>query len=314
MTRLSWCLILLLRDSCFYPNNREQSIDTAGEAKFQMPELPEVETIVRTLRPSLLGRRIDALRIIRQDIIRPKNIDLNSKLTGRAILAIGRRGKKIIFNLDDDARFYVHLGMSGRLTLDRPQAVIPPHTHLILHIAGGELRFTDPRRFGGVFWLGTHASPDTDLGPEPLELRASQLAARLTRTRRAIKTALLDQKILAGLGNIYADESLFAAGIHPQIPASKLSSTQIARLNRSIKTVLNRAIHHRGSTLRDYRDPNGQPGDFQKIHRVYDRAGKPCVVCGAPIFRIVLGGRSTHFCPKCQNKKRRRQGASVKPN
>ncbi|MGD0462023.1 MAG: bifunctional DNA-formamidopyrimidine glycosylase/DNA-(apurinic or apyrimidinic site) lyase [Tepidisphaeraceae bacterium] len=269
-----------------------------------MPELPEVETIVRSLRPNLLGRRIDALRIIRQDIIRPKNIDLASKLTGRAIVAILRRGKKIVFNLDDAARFYIHLGMSGRLTLARPQTVMPPHTHMILRFAGKELRFTDPRRFGGVFWLGTHASPDADLGPEPLKLRPSQLAARLANTRRAIKTALLDQKTLAGLGNIYADESLFAAGIHPQVPANELSSIEIARLNRSIKTVLNRAIHHRGSTLRDYRDANGQPGDFQKIHRVYDRAGKPCVVCGVTIQRLVLGGRSTHFCPKCQPPKR----------
>jgi formamidopyrimidine-DNA glycosylase len=269
-----------------------------------MPELPEVETIVRSLRPSLLGRRIDALRIIRQDIIRPKNIDLTLKLTGRAIIAIGRRGKKIVFNLDDDARFYIHLGMSGRLTLDRPQTAMPKHTHMILHIAGSELRFTDPRRFGGVFWLGTDSSPDSGLGPEPLQIRASQLAARLANTRRTIKTALMDQRTIAGLGNIYVDESLFTAGIHPQIVASKLSTAEISRLNRSIKTVLNRAIHHRGSTLRDYRDPSGQPGDFQKIHQVYDRAGKPCVVCGTPIQRIILGGRSTHFCPKCQPPKR----------
>jgi formamidopyrimidine-DNA glycosylase len=275
-----------------------------------MPELPEVETIVRTLRPSLLGRRIDALRIIRHDVIHPKNIDLTSELTGRTIVAIERRGKKIVFTLDDDAQFYIHLGMSGRLTFDPPQTAMPKHTHLILQIAGSELRFTDPRRFGGIFWLGTASSPDVGLGPEPLKLRASQLAARLSKTQRSIKTALMDQKTIAGLGNIYVDESLFTAGIHPQIVASKLSSAEIARLNRSIKTVLNRAIHHRGSTLRDYRDADGRPGDFQKIHQVYDRAGKPCVICKTPIRRIVLGGRSTHFCPKCQNKKR---GAAKAP-
>ncbi len=135
-------------------------------------------------------------------------------------------------------------------------------------------------------------------------MSAAQLTTRLAKTRRAIKTALLDQKLLAGLGNIYADESLFAAGIDPRLAANNLSPAEISRLNRSIKTVLNRAIRHRGSTLRDYRDANGRPGNFQKIHRVYDRAGKPCAVCRTPIVRIVLGGRSTHFCPKCQRHKK----------
>jgi formamidopyrimidine-DNA glycosylase len=270
-----------------------------------MPELPEIETIVRTLRPSLLGRRIDALRIIRKDIVRPRDIDLGPKLAGRAIIDILRRGKKIIFALDCGARFFIHLGMSGRLTLDHPDAALRPHTHVILQVGAAELRFTDPRRFGGVFWLGTQMAADADLGPEPLEMPAGQLAVRLAKTRRAIKTALMDQKMIAGLGNIYADESLFTAGIHPCLVANTLSSAEISRLNRSIKTVLNRAIRHRGSTLRDYRDANGRPGDFQKIHQVYDRAGKPCVACGALIVRIVLGGRSTHFCPKCQKKRKR---------
>jgi formamidopyrimidine-DNA glycosylase len=270
-----------------------------------MPELPEVETIIRTLRPSLLNRKIDAARIIRQDVIRPKNTNLARNLTGRTITAIDRRGKKIIFTLDDSAKFFIHLGMSGRLTLTPPQTAIPTHTHLILDIATSELRFTDPRRFGGIFWLGTDQSPDTDLGPEPLTIRSKELAERLKKTSRAIKTALMDQKLVAGLGNIYADEALFTAGIHPKIPAKRLTPPQIANLTQSIKTVLNRAIHHRGSTLRDYRDSNNQPGNFQKIHQVYDRAGKPCLTCKTPITRIVLGGRSTHFCPKCQARKTR---------
>ncbi|HEX4053730.1 MAG TPA: bifunctional DNA-formamidopyrimidine glycosylase/DNA-(apurinic or apyrimidinic site) lyase [Tepidisphaeraceae bacterium] len=269
-----------------------------------MPELPEVETIVRTLRPSLLGRQFDALRVIRKDIVRPLGADLGSKALHRTIVRLLRRGKKIVFEFDDAARFYIHLGMSGRLTLDRPDAAIRPHTHMILQFGQQELRFVDPRRFGGVFWLGTDQPADSDLGPEPLKMSARQLAARLAKTRRAIKTALLDQKLLAGLGNIYADESLFAAGIDPRTAADKLSRAEISRLNRSIKAVLNRAIRHRGSTLRDYRDANGLPGDFQKIHRVYDRAGKPCLVCRTPIERIVLGGRSTHFCPKCQRNKK----------
>jgi len=264
-----------------------------------MPELPEVETIVRTLCPRAVGRTVDGVRILRPDIIQPANIDLAAKLLHRSIVRLYRRGKKIVFELDDAARFYIHLGMSGRLALEAPDAPIRPHTHFVLQIAEYEIRFVDPRRFGGVFWLGTDGCPDTGLGPEPLSLRAAELGSRLAKTRRAIKTALLDQKILAGLGNIYADEALFTAGIDPRIPANRLSPPQIARLNRSIKTVLNRAIRHRGSTLRDYRDANGLPGGFQKIHRVYDREGKPCVVCGTPIKRIVLGGRSTHFCPKC---------------
>jgi formamidopyrimidine-DNA glycosylase len=140
------------------------------------------------------------------------------------------------------------------------------------------------------------------LGPEPLTMKAGELAAGLSKTKRAIKTALLDQKLVAGIGNIYADESLFEAGIHPKIRADKLSREQVVKLNRAIKVVLRRALRHRGSTLRDYRDANGEPGEFQKVHRVYDREGEACLVCGSKIVRVVMGGRSTHFCPKCQGR------------
>jgi formamidopyrimidine-DNA glycosylase len=276
-----------------------------------MPELPEVETIVRSLLPVTLGQAINGVRVLRQDIIQPGDFDLASKISRRTIVRLHRRGKKIVFELDDANRFYIHLGMSGRLTLDPPDSPIRPHTHLVLQIAAGEIRFVDPRRFGGVFWLGSDRSADTGLGPEPLNLQTKQLARRLIKTHRSIKTTLLDQKVLAGLGNIYADEALFTAGIDPRVPASKLSPTQIARLNKSIKTVLNRAIRHRGSTLRDYRDANGKPGSFQKIHRVYDREGKPCFVCGTLITRIVLGGRSTHFCPKCGKRPAKSRKANV---
>jgi formamidopyrimidine-DNA glycosylase len=272
-----------------------------------MPELPEVETIVRTLRPAVVGRGITATRIIRPDIVHPPDIDLAAQLSNRTILQLLRRGKKIVFELDDANRFYIHLGMTGRLTLSPPGTSLARHTHLILQIAGAEIRFVDPRRFGGVFWLGKDQLADADLGPEPLTLRPAQLAQRLSKTRRAIKTALLDQKLVAGIGNIYADEALFAAKIHPRIPANKLTSAQISRLSGSIKIVLNRAIRHKGSTLRDYRDANGEQGNFQKIHQVYDREGKPCLVCGTPIVRIVLGARSTHFCPNCQPRKERRK-------
>ncbi len=190
--------------------------------------------------------------------------------------------------------------MTGHLAVMSPEADLAAHTHLILTLDDGfELRFTDPRRFGGVFWLGK-APADAHLGPEPLTLRPATLARRLAGTDRAVKNALLDQSLIAGLGNIYVDESLFAARIHPLTPASRLAADDVARLSRAIKLTLRRALRHRGSTLRDYRDPAGEPGRFQTLHRVYNRAGLPCRVCRTPITRIVLAQRSTCFCPHCQ--------------
>lgn len=275
-----------------------------------MPELPEVQTIVQSLARSLLRRRIDAVRINRQDVIRPAQLDLAGHLIGRVFTDITRRGKKIIFRLDDGDRFFIHLGMSGRLSLESSDAPARPHTHVILQIQNDQLRFVDPRRFGGIFWLGSDGSADTGLGPEPLLMRPHQLASRVRATRRSIKTALLDQSMIAGLGNIYADEALFAAGIDPRIWANKLTAGQIGRLSRAIKRVLRRALRHRGSTLRDYRDADGQAGQFQKLHRVYGRDGQPCTVCQTKIARIVLGGRSTHFCPRCQKTSIRSANAS----
>jgi formamidopyrimidine-DNA glycosylase len=223
-------------------------------------------------------------------------------LQGRRVESVTRRGKRIVFTLDDGNRFYVHLGMTGQLTVTQRDAAVLPHTHVELELDNGErLRFRDPRRFGGVWWLGRDAiAADDGMGPEPLNLRPAQLFRRMHKTTRAVKNALMDQTVVAGLGNIYVDESLFAAGIHPLTPANELSVEQVGRLNRAIKTTLRRAIRHRGSTLRDYMDAEGGSGAFQKLHRVYDRAGEPCRKCRRPIERIVLGGRSTHFCPKCQ--------------
>jgi formamidopyrimidine-DNA glycosylase len=315
-----------------------------------MPELPEVQTVVVTLRPRLLGRPILAVTLARTDILCPPDADLPALLTGRTVTSLERRGKKIIFTLDDGNRFVIHLGMTGQLTVTARADPLPPHTHLCLdlrpddvsddavprklhatttrtttttrtnapprppHLAAGpqdrhpspspsvplQLRFRDPRRFGGIWWLGSSLPPDAGMGPEPLSLRPAQLARRLARTTRAVKNALMDQSVVAGLGNIYVDESLFAAGIHPLAPADTLSPDQVARLNRAIKTTLRRAIRNRGSTLRDYRDADGAAGSFQRLHRVYERAGEPCRRCRAKIARIVLGGRSTHFCPNCQ--------------
>ena len=293
-----------------------------------MPELPEVETVVRTLRPKLVGQIITGVHLRRPDILEPVGTDLAGHLIGRMVTSVERRGKRIVITLDDLNRFYIHLGMTGRLTLEAPDAALLTHTHLVLDIMkrtedsglGTEgkhrsqspalspqsfpvqVRFRDPRRFGGIWWLGRETSPDDRMGPEPLSLRTPQFQQQLLKTSRAIKTALLDQTLIAGLGNIYVDESLFAARIHPLLPANRLTTPQVALLNRAIKRILLKAINHRGSTLRDYRDANGESGGFQLQHKVYDRADEPCRVCKTSIMRIVLGGRSTHFCPKCQVK------------
>ena len=267
-----------------------------------MPELPEVETVVRTLRPHLVGRKIERVNLVRADILTPPGLDLSKKLLGRIVKTIDRRGKRIVIALDTGERFYVHLGMTGQLTAESPHAPPRPHTHLILDTPDVQIRFRDSRRFGGVWWLGNE-SPDQRMGPEPLTLRTPQLAKRLSSTSRAIKVSLLDQQLIAGLGNIYVDEALFAAKIHPLTPANKLDATQIAKLNRAIKKTLSSAIKYRGSTLRDYRDASGKSGGFQHQHKVYDRAGDPCRGCKSSISRIVLGGRSTHFCPNCQQLK-----------
>lgn len=266
-----------------------------------MPELPEVQTIVNTLSPRILGQRIECVELRRADILDPQGFDFVGALCGKSITHLDRRGKRLVFTLDDSNRFYVHLGMSGRLTIDPKDLALPKHTHLTIRYEGFELRFRDPRRFGGVWWMGSRPDDDT-MGPEPLTIRPACLYERFQRTSRAIKNALLDQHVVAGLGNIYVDESLFAAGLHPLTPADRLSKEQVERLTRAIKATLRKALRHRGSTLRDYVDADGGEGAFQVLHRVYDRGGKPCRKCRTAIKRIVLGGRSTCFCPRCQAK------------
>ena len=271
-----------------------------------MPELPEVETIVRTLAPIVAGAKVVEVRLHRADILEPANIDLPKLLVGGTLKTVHRRAKRIVFTTNSDQQFYIHLGMSGRLSAEPPDSQMVKHTHLVLTIRKNKLlsqiRFTDPRRFGGVFWIGDAATATDDLGPEPLELADAVLIAQLAKTRRPIKTALLDQSIIAGIGNIYADESLFEAGIHPLTPAASLSKKQISKLNKAIKKILLTAINFKGSTLRDYRNANGESGGFQLQHKVYDREDQPCAKCQTPITRIVLGGRSTCFCVKCQKR------------
>jgi formamidopyrimidine-DNA glycosylase len=273
-----------------------------------MPELPEVQTVVTTLIPTVVGRRVTRVQLRRRDILTPPHLDFAATLRNRKVSDITRRGKRIIFLLESAERFFIHLGMTGRLTVERTDAPIQPHTHLLIDLSPAreklQLRFRDQRRFGGIFWIG-RGRADENIGPEPLLIRPSQLSRRLLKTTRAIKTALLDQTVIAGLGNIYVDEALFAARIHPLTRACDI--TQLSRLCRAIKLTLRRALRHRGSTLRDYVDANGSTGRFQNLHRVYDRAAHPCHTCKTPIARLVLGGRSTHFCPRCQPRRQSRR-------
>lgn len=265
-----------------------------------MPELPEVETVVRTLAPRVTRLRIERVDRLRPDMVEPAGFDFVQAVTGRVIDDVRRRAKRIVFSLDNAARFFIHLGMTGQLTLEPPDAPLKPHTHLVATLANRrQLRLVDPRRFGAIVWLGDldHAN----VGPEPLDLSPARLAKLLHATRRAVKVALLDQTMIAGIGNIYADEALYRARIHPMTPACSLTIEQVSELNRAIKHVLRAAIRAGGSSISDYVDAAGNRGSFQHRHEAYDREGQPCRRCRqATIERIVLGGRSTHFCPVCQ--------------
>ena len=264
-----------------------------------MPELPEVETVVRTLLPHVNGMRIERLLHVRPDMVEPANFDLAASIEHRKITTVIRRAKRIVFTLDDRSRFFIHLGMTGRLTIELPSEPRRLHTHFVAVLSSGlELRLSDPRRFGAIVWLGS--AGHERLGPEPLTLRADRLIKLLQTTRRPIKTALLDQRVIAGIGNIYADEALHRAQIDPRRPACSIDEAAARRLNRAIKYVLRRAIRAGGSSIRDYVSADGRRGSFLDRHAVYDRAGKPCHRCGQLIQRIVLGGRSTHFCATCQ--------------
>jgi len=281
-----------------------------------MPELPEVQTVVSTLRPHLLGRTIAAVDLRRPRVVRTAADSFSASLLGRSVASIERRGKRILIGLSDGHCLCIHMGMTGRLTI-QPQPLADRHTHLVLRLkapaatlpsppAGSYLCFTDSRRFGGLWHFDSADLAAAGLGPEPLGLRSQELYRRLQRTRRCIKAALLDQKLIAGLGNIYVDEALFIAGLHPGSCACRLSSRQVQVLTRAIGKVLRQAISHRGSTVRNYVDADSAGGGFQKLHNVYGRKGLPCRACGRPIVRMELAGRGTHLCPSCQPCRRKR--------
>ncbi len=270
-----------------------------------MPELPEVETTVRGLARYLEGERLVRVHPRRADLRRPFPPDLVQALTGATVTGLSRRAKYGLIHVDRGQTMVFHLGMSGRWRIEPEE--LGAHDHLVLETAAGHtLALCDPRRFGSVDLVATDlldAWPAfAALGPEPLgeALTAAHLKATLAGRSAAIKAMLLDQRIVAGLGNIYVCEALFRAGISPTRAAGKVSRPALERLVPEIKAVIAEAIEAGGSTLRDYAAPDGELGYFSKQFEVYDREGQACTRCGAPIRRLVQGGRSTWHCLKCQ--------------
>lgn len=270
-----------------------------------MPELPEVETVARDLRGLLVGRSLVGVRRGRKALRQPWSGRWNKLVVGRGVGAVHRRGKWLLVELEGGSFLLVHLGMTGQFTVADPSAAVESHTHLVFALDNShELRFRDIRRFGSVTYYAARAALDEYLAPrlgrEPWDVPADEWRAALAATRRPIKAALLDQTIVAGVGNIYADEACFAAKIDPRRPANELKPKEAERLLGAVRTVLDRAIASRGSTLRDYVGGSGLRGEFQHEHAVYGRTGEPCLACGKPIERVRIGGRSTHFCARCQ--------------
>ncbi len=261
-----------------------------------MPELPEVETIARMLAPRLMNRKIRRVEILSPEIVAGDARAVGARLRGRPIRQISRRGKYLLMRLDGYV-LTLHLGMTGRL---RWGGSLGPHTRAVLVFDRGRLLFDDPRKFGRLEVSEGPSPRVLKLGPEALEISARELASRLRGRRAPIKTLLMDQRILAGVGNIYSDEALFRAGIHPLTPAGSLWPEQIRRLHRAIRRVLREAVAAGGSSVSDYVNADDEPGWFQLEHRVYRRTGLPCLRCGTPISRIVIAQRGSHFCPRCQ--------------
>lgn len=275
-----------------------------------MPELPEVETIVRELRPRLVGRRLTLVRVSRRPLRQRWQPAWTARLKARRVEALRRRGKWIVAELDNGLALLIHLGMTGQLRVFPAGEAAADHTHMVFDVGEGEqLRFRDVRRFGSARLFNDGAAleaffADSGLGPEPFTLDANYWLERLTSTRRALKAVLLDQTVVAGVGNIYADEALYEAKLHPALLGCRVSAEQAERLRHAIVAVLNRAIDKRGSSIRDYVGGNGAKGDFQREFRVYGQYQKPCPRCRQPIARVRLAGRSTHFCGQCQKKGR----------
>ncbi|HET8708427.1 MAG TPA: bifunctional DNA-formamidopyrimidine glycosylase/DNA-(apurinic or apyrimidinic site) lyase [Pseudomonadales bacterium] len=269
-----------------------------------MPELPEVETTRRGIEPHLLKQRISRVEVRDGRLRWPVPDDFATRLQGAQVKKLTRRGKYILVHTSQGV-FMVHLGMSGSLRVITDNAALKKHDHVIFTLSSGHsIRFHDPRRFGCILWaneLDAHPLLAV-LGPEPLaeEFDADYLINQAKGRKTAVKSFLMDAHVVVGVGNIYANEALFMAGIHPKRQAGRVSAARYEKLVSAVKQVLGEAIAVGGTTLRDFVNGNGEPGYFQQQLRVYDRAGEPCKVCGSPIKSIRLGQRSTFFCKLCQ--------------
>ena len=288
-----------------------------------MPELPEVETVARGLRQTILGRRILSVTLGKTDFI-DDPAALEQHLPGRRIEAVERYGKFMLLRLSAvngatsvgtngdaaPASLLVHLGMTGQIAPAPAAQPLEKHTHVCLLLDDGrELRYTDARRFGRIAYLTKVllAEELTGFGADPLEVGEEEFAARICGRRARIKALLLDQSVLRGVGNIYADESLWRAKIHPACPGANLNKKQAEMLRRMLQDILRKAIVLRGSSISDFLDADGEPGEYQRHHRAYGREGKTCYRCKTPIRRAIVAGRSSYFCPRCQRAPRSRR-------
>jgi len=276
-----------------------------------MPELPEVETVARGLQRQIAGRRILSVTLGKTDFIdNPETVE--KELPGRRIYSVVRYGKFLLLRLtqkenggetERQSALLVHLGMTGMLS---PQPVGEPqvkHTHMVALLDDGrELRYIDPRRFGRMAYLAGERLQEElrRFGADPLEAGLEEFTSRIRGRRARIKALLLDQQVLRGVGNIYADESLWKARIHPKRLGVRLREEQVKRLHSALQGILARAIELRGSSIADFLDAEGQPGEYQRHHRAYGREGKPCFRCKTRIKRVIVAGRSSYFCPQCQ--------------
>ncbi len=264
-----------------------------------MPELPEVETIARLIAPRLAGRKILAAEFRCGFVMRADPDRTAGMLIGRKIARVHRRGKFIVLELEGGGFVSIHLGMTGRLFTNGDPG---PYTRAILTLDRGMLLFDDTRRLGRFEVTPELPARIARLGPEPLEVEFAEFAARLAKRKARVKAVLLNQMFLRGIGNIYADEALFRAGIHPLAIASRLRKDRVRRLHKAVVQVLTEAIAKGGSSVSSYVDADGRRGFFQVEHRVYRRTGEPCVTCGTPIRRVLVTQRGTHFCPRCQKR------------
>ena len=269
-----------------------------------MPELPEVETVKNELTPHIIGHRLTGVTLIWEGILRqPSATELSSRLNGQKITGLARYGKYLVLSLDGDDLLILHMKMSGSLLIGRDSSESPKYTRAIIHLDNGNsIFFRDPRKFGVMWLVKDKNSVVGKLGPEPLEedFTPRVMAHRLKNRTAPIKALLCDQSFIAGIGNMYADEALFAAGIHPLRPGGSLSRAEIIRLHAAIRQVLRSAISSKGASIVNYYRPGGEPGTAHFDFKVAHRRGKSCPGCGTPLQRITVRKRGTYFCPRCQ--------------